>query len=218
MAKVAGPLYSERAVGKFAGSHVYNTWRGMNIVKRLTSPAQPRTERQLLVRSYIQLLSQAWQALTSAQRADWQIWADANQPNDPQFGRPIPWTGYNAYVGLNCRMIDMGYAVSVVPPATTAPTAPTSLIAAFAAGDITVTWSGLGGTDKQFDLWYWINPSPARQPNIQLFKHYSYTAGEGGTLTITDATIGTWYFAARAVIESSGQISTFTRTQVTATA
>jgi hypothetical protein len=217
MAKVSGPLHSTNAVGRFAGSHIYNNWRGVQYCKQLTAPANSPTPRRLRMRGILSQLAQAWQGLTDAQRVDWQVWADANQPLDPQFGRNTPWSGFNAYCALNSRLLDLDQSTIADPPVAVAPDPVLDFAAAFAAGDITLTWTATAGTNLSCDVWYYRNPSPARNPNIQAHKHHSYTSGEDGTATIASAEAGTWYFLARVVSEDDGQVSTYVSAKVTAT-
>jgi hypothetical protein len=214
MAKVAGPLYSANAVGRFANAIVYNVWRGIQYAKKLTSPAQPRTPRQLLIRGYLAQLSQAWQGLTGAQRTAWQVWADANQPADPQFNRNTPWSGMNAFVGLNVLKLDIGEAVNDDPPVDVAPDPLSTFAAAYADTTLTVSWDAPPAAVLG-DVWLWINPSPARNPNIQLFTHSQYSEAAGTQVTYTAPSPGTYYFLGRAILTTDGQHSTYERTQVT---
>ena len=214
MAKVSGPLFSANAVGRFAGAIVYNVWRGIQYAKKLTSPAQPRTPRQLHIRALFAQLSQAWQGITGGQRIAWQVWADANQPADPQFGRNTPWSGMNAFVGLNIIKLDIGEAVNDDPPVVVSPDPLTSLAAAYADTTLTITWDATADT-QQVDVWSWINPSPARNPNIQLYTHLFYMPGEGGQEIIAAPIMGTHYFIGRAILEADGQSSTYESCRVT---
>jgi len=50
MAKVTGPLFSVGARNKFAGALVYFPWKGLNIVRELVRPSQPRSAGVMNVR------------------------------------------------------------------------------------------------------------------------------------------------------------------------
>lgn len=50
MAKVTGPLFSIGARNKFASALVYFPWKGLNIVRELVKPAQPREPAVMNVR------------------------------------------------------------------------------------------------------------------------------------------------------------------------
>jgi len=215
MAKVAGPLHSTNAVGRFAGSHVYNQWRGIQYCKKLTAPAQPQTARQLLIRGFLAQLSIAWGTLTAAQRAGWQTWADQHQPNDPQFNRPIPWSGMNAYVALNTLLLDLGETAVATAPVVAGPDPPAAFAAVEAIGDVTITWTATAGTNMACDIWKVSFLSPARNPNVQLFKHLDFADGETGTYTDTAPGAGTHHYLGRIISEDDGQSSTYERVQVT---
>lgn len=46
MAKVSGPLFSVEASGKFGSALVFFPWKGINVVRQLIKPANPRTGGQ----------------------------------------------------------------------------------------------------------------------------------------------------------------------------
>ena len=50
MAKVTGPLFSIGARNKFAGALVYFPWKGLNVVRELVKPSQPREPAVMNVR------------------------------------------------------------------------------------------------------------------------------------------------------------------------
>ena len=50
MAKVTGPLFSVGARNKFAGALVYFPWKGLNVVRELVKPSQPREPAVMNVR------------------------------------------------------------------------------------------------------------------------------------------------------------------------
>jgi len=51
MAKVNGPLMSMDATGSFAGTLVFQHWKGRNTVRQLVKPANPKTSGQLTARN-----------------------------------------------------------------------------------------------------------------------------------------------------------------------
>jgi len=46
MAKVSGPLFSVEASGKFGSALVFFPWKGINVVRQLIKPANPKTGSQ----------------------------------------------------------------------------------------------------------------------------------------------------------------------------
>lgn len=217
MAKVGGPLHSSIAVGQVAKALIYNNWRGIAYVKGYKGPANPATAAQLAIRSFMTTCAQAWQDVSDANRLAWQTWADANQPNDPQFNRPVPWSGFNAYTRLGVRLLHVGEAVVATPPIVAAPGGVTGLGLEQVAADIVVTWDATAGTNMKLDGYVWKNPSPVRNPNIPLFRHWWFSNAEEATASMGDAEITTWYFLCRIFSEDDGQVSGWVRDQITVT-
>lgn len=79
----------------------YNRTRAM--------PTQPRTARQVAVRGYLTDASQAWRALTDAQRASWRAYA-LTTPKTDSLGQTIYPTGHQAFVALWVALTNVGLA------------------------------------------------------------------------------------------------------------
>jgi len=77
MAKVIGPLHSSEARGRMGGL-VFNTWRGLNVVKQSTSPANPRTIAQLNIRAIAVGQARGWQGESAANQAAWDAYASTH--------------------------------------------------------------------------------------------------------------------------------------------
>jgi len=60
MAKVTGPLFSLDARNKLGGSIVFSYWRGINYVRGLVTPHNPKTADQTAIRDLIKDASVAW--------------------------------------------------------------------------------------------------------------------------------------------------------------
>ena len=67
MAKVLNPLHSDRALGSVGGLTYTESRQGATVRARV-NPAQPRTSEQLAIRAILAQASQAWAALTDANR------------------------------------------------------------------------------------------------------------------------------------------------------
>ena len=141
-----GPMVSE-ASGKIGGS-VYARNRGGAYVRDWTKPLKSTSPAALAAKSRLAAYSQAWQALTDAQRASWKAWAAAN-PVINRLGESRVLSGNQAYVQINGVLGAIGSATVSVPPTGTAPA---SLITLAADGDI-----GAG----DFDLTYTATPLAA---------------------------------------------------------
>jgi len=90
MALVTGPLHSDDASGKFAGSLVFSKWKGRNYTRQLVTPENPKSARQTGVRSMMKWLAQLWTSISSPDKATWSDLAEAANVST-----------FNAYVGHN---------------------------------------------------------------------------------------------------------------------
>lgn len=74
MARVSGPLHSDAASGKFAGSVVFSTWKGRPYARQLVTPGNPKSAKQLGVRAMMAFLAAMWKAKSLPK---WTGWAAA---------------------------------------------------------------------------------------------------------------------------------------------
>ena len=156
MAKTTAPLLSERASGSIGGSLTYDTHRGIPVVRRRGSTAQPRTKAQLRARGRFARLTKAWRALTASQRAQWNTWAAANEPNEEHFYEHIRWSGANAYLACNSVLLILAQTPKPTPPTRPKPNPLASFSATYSAipyPHITFTWPPI----LDFNLYAIIN-------------------------------------------------------------
>jgi len=90
MASITGPLHSDDASGKFAGSIVYSKWKGRNYARQLVTPSNPKSAAQVGIRVMMKWLSQIWSSLSDPDKATWDTLAEASQISS-----------FNAMVGNN---------------------------------------------------------------------------------------------------------------------
>lgn len=207
MAKVVAPLQSAEARGRIGGL-IYNTWRGMATVKMAKSPAQPRTVRQLLIRGLFTTYAQNWAGLTAPQRLAWNTYAQ-DHPLTDWTGQPKRITGMDWYIALNVRLLDMGKAAISSPPITLHPSVVVALVLTPAAGQISVAFTAVGGTDTTIDLWLQGPYSKGRIPKIERAAHKSYSAGETSPVVVSALVPGHYTVYARMISETSGLASQF---------
>jgi len=206
MAKVIGPLHSTEARGKIGGL-IYNTWRGIRYVKRFTSPSQPRTALQLSIRSISITLVRAWQGLSPAAQADWNDYATSHTSVDwTKTARRL--TGCNWYVGLNARLVKMGFVKSGVPPTAVAPPSMVSFSATGQAAGIRCIWESPGGTGTQAIFYVQGPHSLGRQGKIEQARYALNTNAETADIPIPVTQIGHYTVWAFMMSESNGLIST----------
>jgi hypothetical protein len=118
MAKVMSPLYSAKASGKFMAM-VFQTWRGLAVVREFEAPTQPRTPRQMTVRAIFTAISQYWaNTLTEGLRIAWSNfvlrWTDL-------WGNEVSLTGLNLFQKFNFILRDSGRAFQTTTPPTIFP-------------------------------------------------------------------------------------------------
>jgi hypothetical protein len=167
VAKVTQPLGSSEARGKLGG-HVYNTWRGIATVRTKVTPATLYSDEQVAIRAKCAQCTVAWQALTNAQRYAWAQWAQSHL--DPDWtGNPKRLSGYNWFVRLNVRALNLGQAISS--------TVPTETIS------YTLTGTLLNTTSTLIRL-YWTNDSPAQaaRMRVEVYAAGPYSADRNPTL------------------------------------
>jgi len=90
MARVTGPLHSDSASGRFAGSLVFASWKGRPYVRQLVTPENPKSARQTGVRVMMKWLAQLWTSLSAPNKATWETLAESADIST-----------FNAYVGHN---------------------------------------------------------------------------------------------------------------------
>jgi hypothetical protein len=95
----------------------YNRTRAM--------PTQPRTAAQMAVRGYLTDASQAWRALTEAERAAWNAYAAVTGRAD-SLGQTIYLTGHQQFVGFWVLYSTIGYETPPAVPIDTPPAPPTA--------------------------------------------------------------------------------------------
>jgi hypothetical protein len=207
MAKVIGPLHSTEARGVIGGL-VFNTWRGIRYVKRMTSPAQPRHSTALWLRSLAIRMVRTWQTLGTTARNDWNDYAAAHPLLD-WTGIAKRVTGCNWYVGLNTRLLLMNKTTIGEPPAVVAPLPLIALSATPAAGKITVTWTPTAGTNISAFIFTFGPHSKGMFAHFPRAKYWGIAPGEGGTVDITVSQIGRYTIWLAAADESTGLLSTY---------
>jgi len=97
MARVTGPLFSLDASGQVGKSVVFSKWKGRNYTRKLVIPKNPKSAKQIGVRSMMAFLAQAWAALGAGVKDDYDALAETKQISP-----------FNAYVGENLARWQVG--------------------------------------------------------------------------------------------------------------
>jgi len=214
MVKVLNPLGSTEARGAYGGT-VYNTCRGVTYAKQNRAPSNPMSTRQLRIRGILTDQSRAWQALTSVQRAAWEVYAAANKPMD-WTGKPLHLSGLNWFVKCNVRLKDMNLAAVSSPPAIPGPAAPTGIALSKVTADLKIAWTAPTGAGFSLDV-YTLGPiSPGVAGRIERSKHalYQVATGTSPVVLVAGAAVGTWVAWVRVVDHATGLISGWVKTSL----
>jgi hypothetical protein len=78
-------------------------------------PVQPRTPAQVAVRANLTSLAQLWQSLSGEARAAWGAWALLH-PRTDSLGQSNCMSGFQAYVSVNARLLQLDNTTNPVPP------------------------------------------------------------------------------------------------------
>jgi len=207
MAKCVGPAHSTEARGRIEALN-YNTWRGIRLAKRFTSPAQPRSLRQLSVRAFLIQFTRAWAALTDSDRDSWNTWA-TDHPVSDWTNTSIRRTGANCYAGLSSRLADIGIAAVDTAPVANAPAPVADLALTGGAGQISCAFTEDTGTNMQIDFWLWGPHSKGAIPKFSKARHSTYADAESSPVVISGLAPGYYTVWARMISEDDGQASTW---------
>jgi hypothetical protein len=127
------------ASGKISGS-VFAKGKGNLYVRVKTKPHNPNSAQQAAVRASFRTNSQAWRALTPAQRSAWNA-AAINFPRKNKLGNTIVLSGAGLYNSLNANLFSIGASIIASPPAPTTVLTPLGVTITNAAGIVTAAWT-----------------------------------------------------------------------------
>ena len=72
MAKVNGPLFSIKASGQFASSMVFSEWKGINVVRKKSSPRKASSKKQDRVKAAFKECVDCWNSLSQKEKKLWE--------------------------------------------------------------------------------------------------------------------------------------------------
>jgi hypothetical protein len=215
MAKAIGPAHSTEVHGKI-GDLVFNAWRGIHTIKIRKNPTQPRTARQLFIRSYMTTCVRAWASLSAANQAAWIAYAAAHLKTD-WTNVAVRVTGANWYCALSVRLLDMSKSVVASPPTVSAPAGIAGAVATGGSGQVSIAFTAHGGTAETIDAWLTAPISLGKIPKITMARHHVYAPAETTPLVITGLAAGHYAAFLRCVSETDGQVSTWVSVTFTVT-
>ena len=124
MARVTGPLFSMSASGSIGKALTYGKWKGREWCREWFTPENPKSEKQINVRTALTLLIALWQEQTEGAKAAWDYYAN-----------PFNMAGVNRFVskGMKAYVAQLGTE-----------TTPTSIAYPGAPPDETWVWQPSG--------------------------------------------------------------------------
>jgi len=132
------------------GGHVASRNRAGSYFRTKVTPVNPQSASQQAIRNRLTGLSQAWKALTAAQRLAWNA-AVGDYAKTDVFGDLRNPSGFNLFQKLNNNLLIIGESQISDPPVPGAVYAPTSASLAVVTGSpaLTLTFSGaIPATDE----------------------------------------------------------------------
>lgn len=205
MAKVVGPLHSSEARGRMGGL-VYNTFRGMATVKAKHAPCQPRSQKQLQLRSIAVNLARTWAA--NLNQAAWNAYA-ASHPYLDGMGLTIRATGLNWFIGLNSRLNALLIGTVATPPVVAPPGPAVTLVPTPSAGSISLAWAAPTDANLRMEVWLDGPHSKGRQGSLTRARLKAQPEAAASPYVMTGLIPGRYSIWARPLSETDGQVSTW---------
>jgi hypothetical protein len=124
--KVTYGAIVQRASGRFGGT-VHSNWKGIDVVRRFKSPANPDTAQQRNVRRAFSNLTKSWTLQSSDMRAAWDSFAVGKS-----------YIARNRWLGLNVPVLEgqTDLALMVATPGDASTIPPAAVVFTPAAGEI----------------------------------------------------------------------------------
>ena len=121
--KVGAPLAGIRGT---LGGIVYSENKAGPYAKQWSRPSNPRTTKQTIERGYLARMPALWTAMTAPQRAAWDTFAALGaQELENSLGEAYYISGFGWFCKCNIRLLRVGRAPIVPPPAKARPIPPT---------------------------------------------------------------------------------------------
>jgi len=100
------------------GGQVHSRNRFGNYIRARTTPVNPQSDRQNVIRAVVQALSQQWSnVLTQLQRDAWEVYAAAITRTNA-LGAQVKLTGFNHFIRSNSARMQLADTVIVAGPTT----------------------------------------------------------------------------------------------------
>ena len=221
MAKVLGPMHSDRVKGSFSGA-TFREYRGMSTVVRRARPVKRGTTMLSNNRSIFGWLARHWGSVDADDRALWTAYA-ASHPRSNGMGGTFQLDGNQMFMSLNHTAIRIGGIAKYLdtPPVVELPATIDTLIAVSgaASGEIDLDWTYVGTEDaSDFVEIQYAGPfnSPGRIAVSNRFRYWVDLAGNIKTYTMDTLQPEAWYLIRVRYIGFNGVISNWVYDQAQA--
>jgi len=221
MAKVLGPMHSDRVKGSISGI-TFREYRGMSTTSRRARPVKRATTPLSNNRSIFGYLSKKWGSLSPFNRNLWYLYAVAH-PRNNGMGGTFQLDGNQMFMSINHTVIRVqGAAKELTVPPSTLPVAEVDTLAATTgalSGECKLDWTHLGlpvvGGFNEIQL---AGPfsSPGRMSVRSRFRYLYDTAGNVVTFSYTLAQPGAWYLFRVRYVDANGEITNWVEDQAMA--
>ena len=209
MAKAAYSGAIERFSGK-AGGTVYTAGYSGPIAKAYVVGLDPHTPAQMAIRHWMALSAAAYQHLTLAQAAAWEVYAASATRHNPTTGAAYHPTAYNAFNALTVKFLQAsgGGVVPVLPPGSAFAGDTIAVTAAGLSGSVKFTAGGANGANVTTEILLQALPSPRRKPNPDKYRTKGFIHFGLGILDFGLPVAPGWYAPAyRFVNALTGQMT-----------
>lgn len=202
------------AISGSIGGQTFSHNKGGPYVRKRSIPTNPNSERQQAVRTILGILAAAWtNTLTNAQRATWNVYAEANTITNA-LGQAIKVTGLAWYLRCGARLLDAGGTAPTDAPTSAAPTGLATFTPAFSSTTaVDVTYTAALGATERMQLWMTGPDTAGATPNFNQAVLVGYSAAQAASpiaftlpREVPDDSYAT-FFAAR--MDAQGLISAY---------
>lgn len=104
MAKVVGPLYSVSASGTIADAFTFGSWKGIQWVRTWFKPFNPKTPKQVNIRTAMALIVAYWHTQTQVSKDLWNAYVAGKK-----------YTGMNYFVSRAAKAYIAQLTIDVTP-------------------------------------------------------------------------------------------------------
>jgi len=196
MVKLAGPCMSLEASGKLGGALVFTRWKGRPCARTLVTPANPKSNGQVSVRSMMKWLSQQWKTIGAPAQGTWDDRAKITNISP-----------FNAYCSYNLFRWRNFLAPTDSFPEAVTDVAPVEGVLAAVASERTITVTQpITTANDGWGILFFRSPTGTFASGYDNLKHVGLIAATADVVLIdTPLAAGTYYYEIRSVTKD-GQL------------